>query len=234
VIRRDYILRMIEEFCQALARMRSLKQGQRWAEAEKELESEFQKLIGEGAEAVSRLSETELLASLMKEGPTHLLRDKTFIISSLLKEAGDIAAGKEQIEESQRCYLKALHLVLDVLGRDDASECPEFVPKVELLRELLQDTELPVRTLGMLMQYYERNGEFGKAEDMLFAMLEAEFGHSNIVDFGVAFYKRLLAQSDKALADGNLPRSEVEYGLKEFETWQAERRSGTTRSQSAS
>jgi hypothetical protein len=98
---------MIEEFCQALARMRSLKQGQRWDEAENELESEFQKLIGEGAEAASRLSETELLARLMKEGPTHLLRDKTFIISSLLKEAGDIAAGNEQTEESQRCYLKA-------------------------------------------------------------------------------------------------------------------------------
>jgi hypothetical protein len=121
---------------------------------------------------------------------------------------------------------QSLHLLIDVLGRDDASECPEFVPRVELLRELLQDTELPVRTLAMLMQYYERNGEYGKAEDMLFAMLEAEFGHSNIVDFGVAFYKRLLAQSDKALVDGNLPRSEVEYGLKEFETWQAAHRNG--------
>lgn len=228
MIRRDYILRMIEEFCQVLARMRSLKQGQRWDEAREELESEFQKLIGEGAEAVSRLSETELLAKLMQDGPTHLLRDKTLILSSLLKEAGDIAAGKDQAEESYRCYLKALHLVLDVLGRDDVTECPEFVPKVALLRELLQDAELPVRTLAMLMQYYERNGEFGKAEDMLFAMLEAEFGNENIVEFGTSFYKRLQAQSDKALDDGNLPRAEVEYGLKEFEKWQTERRPGAT------
>src|SRR5262245_5871297 len=98
---------MIEEFCQALARMRSLKQGQRWNEAQDELDSEFQKLIGEGAEAVAQHSETDLLARLMADGPTHLLREKTFILSSLLKEAGDIAAGQDQFEQSRQCYLKA-------------------------------------------------------------------------------------------------------------------------------
>ncbi len=216
MIRRDYILRMIEECIRALARISSLKQGQCWSEASAELDTEFKKLIGDGAQAVARLSETELLARLMQDGPTHALREKTLILTTLLKEAGDVAAAAEGMEASRECYLKALHLLLDVLARSEAFECPEFVPKVEMLRGSLAATPLPVRTQALLMQHYERAGEFAKAEDALFAMLDAEPGNDAIVDFGITFYQRLLAQSDVALDEANLPRAEVVEGLKEL------------------
>jgi hypothetical protein len=217
MIRRDYILRMIEEFMQALSRLRSLKQGQRWNEAADELDSEFQKLIGEGAESIARRSETELLARLMQDGPTHALRDKTFILATLLAEAGDVADSKDQSATSRECHLKALHLLLDVLGRDDVFECPGFVPKVELLRERLCNEPLPLRTLAMLMQHYERTGEFAKAEDELFAMLDAEPDNDTLKGFGITFYQRLLAQSDASLNAADLRRSEVQEGLKELQ-----------------
>jgi hypothetical protein len=73
-----------------------------------------------------------------------------------------------------------------------------------------------MRTQASLMQHYERNGEFAKAEDALCAMLEAEPGNDLILEFGTMFYRRLLVQSDAALARGNLPRAEVEEGLKEL------------------
>jgi len=220
MIRRDYILRMIEEFMQALARLRSLKQGQRWTDAESELDSEFQKLIGEDAESIARLSETDLLARLMRAGPTHALRDKTLILATLLTEAGDVAAGKDRSAAVYQCHLKALHLLLDVLGRDEVFECPGFVPKVELLRERLRNEPLPLRTHALLMQHYERTGEFAKAEDELFALLDTAPDNEKIVDLGRAFYQRLLAQSDTALTAGNLPRTEVEEGLKALQRQQ--------------
>ena len=216
MIRRDYVLRMIEEFMQALARLRSLKQGQRWAEADDELDAEFKKLVGDGAQAVARLSETDLLARLMQEGPTHLLREKTLMLTRLLTEAGDAATAKEQTAESSECYLKALHLLLEVLARDEIVECPEFVPKVEMLVAALQSAPLPVRSAAMLMQHYERTGEFAKAEDALFAMLDAEPDNPAIVEFGITFYERLRSQSDAALDAGNLPRAEVEAGLSQL------------------
>jgi len=74
-----------------------------------------------------------------------------------------------------------------------------------------------VRTHAMLMQHYERTGDFAKAEDELFAMLDAEPDNERLVEFGCAFYRRLLAQSDTALNEANLPRAEVEEGLKELE-----------------
>ena len=217
MIRRDYILRMIEEFMQALARIRSLKQSQHWQEASGELDAELKKLVGDDARAVARLSETELLARLMQDGPTHALRDRTFILATLLAEAGDVAAGKDQSEAGRECHLKALHLLLDVLGRDEVFECPSFVPKVALLRERLRSEPLPLRTLAMLMQHYERTGEFARAEDELFAMLDAEPDSEAIAKLGMAFYQRLRAQSDTTLAAANLPRPEVESGLSELQ-----------------
>ena len=217
MIRRDFVLRMIEEFAQALARINSFKRDKRWGEASETLDTEFKRLIGEGAQAVARLAETELLARLIQNDPTHVLRDKTLILTALLHEAGDVAAAQGRAEESQVCYLKSLHLLLDVLARGEVFECPEFVPKVEMLESALKGAQLSVPTHALLMQHHERTGEFAKAEDELFAMLDAEPDNGAIVEFGVAFYQRLLTQNDTALTAANLPRAEVEEGLKELE-----------------
>lgn len=203
---------------QALSRLRALKQGQRWAEAGDELDAEFKKLIGDGAQSVVRLSETGLLARLLQGGPTHLVRDKTLMLTTLLKEAGDVAAAENREAQSRECYLKALHLLLDVLARGEVIELPEFVPKVEMLVAALSSAPLPVRSAAMLMQHYERTGEFAKAEDALFAMLDAEPDNQAIVEFGITFYQRLLVHSDETLASGNLPRQEIAAALKELHT----------------
>jgi len=68
----------------------------------------------------------------------------------------------------------------------------------------------------MLMQHYERSGQFAKAEDALFAMLEDEPRHPRILEFGIAFYQRLEGRSDASLDAGELPRPEVEAGLTEL------------------
>jgi tetratricopeptide (TPR) repeat protein len=216
MIRRDYILRMIEEFVRALARIHSLKQGRQWPAASAALDEEFKRLVADGAPAVARLSETELLARLMQEGPTQVVRDKTFMLTTLLKEAGDVAAAQGRPDQSRECYLKALHLLLDTLGRGEVSECPAFVPQVEGLVTTL-DAPLPLRTYALLMQHYERTGEFAKAEDALFGLLDAEPDNDAIMEFGIAFYQRLETQSDAALKAANLPRAEVEDGLKEMQ-----------------
>lgn len=221
MIRRDYILRMVAEFLEVLSRIRALKQGQLWSEAHSTLEEQFQRLAGLGPQAVARLTETELLARLIQGESSLAVREKTLILTALLKEAGDVAAGQRQEEESRACYLKGLHLLLDVLARGEVSDCPQFVPRVEVFVAALEDTLLPLPTLAMLMQHYERTGEFAKAEDALFAMFEREPENRNLVDFGISFYERLRQQSDNQLAEGNLPRAELEAGLAELQSKRA-------------
>ena len=216
MIRRDYILRMIEECVRMLARINSLKQGQRWNEAAEALDVEFQRLAGAGAPAVARLSETELLARLIEGEATQTVRHKTLVLTTLLKEAGDVAAGQNRPDESRECYLKALNLLLETLAREEVFEFPEFVPKVELLVAALANDALPLRTHARVMQHYERTGNFAKAEDALFTMLEAEPDNAALVEFGLAFYQRLLAQSDAALDAAKLPRAEAEQARSEL------------------
>ena len=95
-------------------------------------------------------------------------------------------------------------------------ECPEFVPKIEEFVAALQEAPLPLQTQGRLMEHYERAQEFGKAEDALFAMIEAEPGNRAIVEFGIVFYERLAGHSDDSLKEGNLPRPELEASLAEL------------------
>jgi hypothetical protein len=215
MLRRDYILRMIEEFVQALRRIQRLKNSRGWQETDAAIDQEFRRFLGEGAEKVAQLSETELLAKLIEGEPTQSVRDKTLLLIALLQEAGDSAAMQDRGYASQTYYLKALHLLLGILAAGDIFEWPEFVPKVENLLAGLEGSVLPSRTQAMLMHHYERSGQFGKAEDALFAILDAEPAHPKVLEFALAFYERLQGQSDAALLAGNLPRPEVESGLAE-------------------
>jgi hypothetical protein len=204
---------MIEEFFQALSRINSLKKTQEWQEANVAIDREFQRLLAMDAQAVVQLSETELLARVVRGEPTMAVREKTLMVTTLLKEAGDVWAERERQDESRTCYLKGLHLLLDTLGREEVFEYPEFVPKVEEFMIVLRDSPLPLETQARLMQHYELTGEFAKAEDALFAMLDAEPEQTPLLEFGISFYRRLKGKSDAHLADGNLPRAEVEAGL---------------------
>ncbi len=216
MIRRDYILKMIQEFAEALARIRALKKARELGEASMLTEEEFKRITGIDSEALLKLSETELLARLIEREPLHAVREKTFFLTTLLKEAGDIAAAEGRPEESRACYLKGLHLLLGSLARGDAFEQPEFVPKVDLFVAALD--EVPTQTSVLLMEHYERTGQFGKAEDALFAILDGEVNIEFVVNFGISFYERLLGRMDTELDEGNLPRAEVESGLEELRT----------------
>ena len=199
-----------------LNKLRALKARQLLEPAAALTEEELQRLVGLGADAVAQLSETELLARLIQGEPTQAVRTKTLLLATWLKEAGELAAAQGRAKESRSYYLKGLHLLLHALAGSDAGELPEFVPKIESIASSF-DQPLPLESAALLMQHYERTGQFAKAEDALFGMLETEPGNGRVVEFGLAFYQRLECQSDAALEAGDLPRSEVEAGLAELQ-----------------
>ena len=217
MIRRDYILRMIEEFIQVLARINALKKGQLWQEADGAIDAEFKRLVGAGAQAVSQMSGTELLAKIIRGEPTQVVHDKARLLTTLLNQAGAVATAQNRLEEGRACYLKGLNLLLETMANSDTSDFPDFVPTVEAFVLALQGAPLPLSTQARLMQHYEQAGSFGKAEDALFAMLEAGPNEPKFLDFGIAFYQRLARQSDSNLSAGNLSRAEVNAGLADLE-----------------
>ena len=216
MIRRDYILQMIEEFMRALTQIRALRQGRRWQEARQAVDAECEKLAAAGALKLAQLSETELLARLVQDQPTAAVRPRLFLIISLLQEAGDIAGVEGRTEEAREIYLKALHLLLHVSAEEDADGHPAYVPRAEALVQCLADAALPARTQVLLMRHYESTGQLAKAEDILFSILDATTNDPASLEFGAAFYGRILRQNDATLVAGNLPRAEAEEGLREL------------------
>ena len=221
MIREDYILRMIEQLRRVLVSIAALKEQRRWQEITGTLDEQFRELVGATAAEEVGLSDTELLARLMQGESTQFVRDKTRFLIALFKEAGDAAAAQDQKEESRTFYRKGLE---SLLGMDSDEDCPDFVPGLEVFLATLADGPLPARTQAMLMRHYERNGAFGNAEDALFDLLETADDNAAVLDFGIAFYKRLRGQIDSALAGGNLPRQELEAGLAELRQRRAKRK----------
>jgi len=221
MIRRDYIVEMIEEFAQTLMRIRALRQGGRWAEAWQAVDAECEKIAAAGARNLARLSETELLARVAKDQPTQTVRARLFLVISLLQEAGDIATAEGRLEDAREIYLKALHLLLNVSAEQDPAGHPAFVPRVEALVHCLADAPVPVRTQVMLMRHYESTGQLAKAEDTLFSVLDATTNDPASIELGFAFYQRILRQNDATLMAGNLPRTEASEGLRELQRRQS-------------
>jgi hypothetical protein len=201
MIRRDYFIRTIEALGQELQRIESLKDQERWDEAGVAVDAEVKRLTGKEAAEVVKFSEIELLALLMDGEGTQAVRDKAWMLTLLLKQAGDLALAQDRGDEADAFYFKGLHLLLKVLHGADAHEFPEFVPQVELLVNSIS-AELPVETEALLMEHYETTGQFGKAEDALDAILKAQPDN----------------EDDERLALGNLPRAEVEAGLAALRT----------------
>jgi len=145
------------------------------------------------------------------------MESKIFMVVTLLKTEGDTLTAQGKTEESRQYYLKGIHLLLGAFGQTPGRQRPDFVPTVETFVFALRDTPLASTTNAMLMQYYERIGNYAKAEDALFEILEADATRPELLEFGRLFYQRLLNQNDDALSLGNLPRAEVQAGLAELD-----------------
>jgi hypothetical protein len=223
MIRRDYILRQIEEFVAMLAKIAGLAKSEQWQEASAMAAGEFQRLTGVDARQVLRMSETELLARLIQGEPTQAVGQKTFMLAALLKANGDLLASQGRTEDSRQYHLKGLQLLLETFGRAEIAERPDFAPTVEAFLTGLRDAPLPLKTNAMLMLHYERTGEFARAGDALSVMIDTEPGNAGLLDFARLFYQRLLGLGDAVLAVGNLPRSEVEARLSALDARTARR-----------
>jgi hypothetical protein len=222
MIQRDYILRMIEEFRRVVEVIMAYRSEGHWQEVVETVDEQFRRLLGVSATEAIHLSETDLAARLMRGEATQVVRDKMLFLIRLFKEAGDAAVAQDRLDEGHNLLFKGLELRVGTYWGEEPSEHADFALPVEAFTGALAGTMIPPRIQAMLMHHYERMGAFAKAEDALYALLEAAPDNLDVVDWGITFYERLQGRSDDALVAGNLPRSEVEAGLNELKSRKAE------------
>ena len=174
-MKQDFIALRMDEFARLLATIAEFKKAEQWDQVIKVVGENLGRLLGVSPKEFRKLTETGLLAQLIKSGPmaTVWVPYKQIILIALLKEAGDIAAAKDPIKGGSHLYLKALHLLFDALAHGELQkEYAHLVPTVETLLTVLKDSPLPQKTRLGLMREYERRGLSAQAREDLKAALE--------------------------------------------------------------
>jgi len=218
----DYILRQIQLAGQAWARIVRLIKDRQFEPAHMVLDQAYRQLLGLSPEAVLERDPNDLIARLRFDEAPAAGRDKCLALATLLRASGDTAAAQGDSTTATDAYHKALLVLLDAALREPGLALPDSVPTIESLDAELSAHVLPVTTQQELLLYYEQAGIYAKAEDILWAMLQAAPGDCEIVGVGRALYARLQQLGDPALIAGNLPRAEVDGGLVDLDVYAGE------------
>lgn len=220
MMQRDYILRLIEQLGQVWAILYTLVSKGQIAEALLVIDQALQRLVGFSLAEAEALSADDLIALIRLSGSRleeSIVADQLTVLASLLREAADAYAIQGDPDRADNQRLKALHLFLAALTGNGSPSSPQVAEAVEPLLEQLSEYELPARVKDLLWQHFERVGQFAKAEDWLFELLEDDQAEPDTVERGIAFFERLLERSDAELVQGDLPRDEVLAGLAQLQ-----------------
>jgi hypothetical protein len=212
MIRRDYILRIVAELAQVLARVISLKSRQEYEQALREINAALRELRDGNADDLHELSLTDWIPLCRKH--EQAASGLMIAVADLLKEQGDVQVAQGKPDGSARSRALALGLFLEALLNGETFVTVELLGKVEDLFAHVRETLSEPEVWRRLAAYFEARGRFAQAEDALFAWLAA--GDPAAVRDGLAFYDRLAGLNDEALERGDLPRAELEQGRREF------------------
>ncbi len=220
MLRDDYITRLIEKLSVVTVRVNALKLQRQWDEARQAIRDASQQLLGIHPAIIDRLPYRDLIQ--MIGGNRRELR-KGIIVAELLKLEAEIARARGDDAKSFQQSLKSLNILIMVLLEDAQLRSePYYSDQVEALAAAVAEYEIPADSKQLLFQYYEATGKYGKAEDMLYELLEEETGRAAWIEQGIGFYQRLLAKGEAELAGGNLPRAELIEGLERLEKYRLE------------
>jgi hypothetical protein len=211
-MRQDLILRTIDKFASTLAHVEELKKDAQWDELIKYIGININHLLRISPDEFRKLTETGLVAQLIKnESTTTWVPYKKIFLIALLKELGDYATFRDPPRGGRGWYLKALHLLLDAYPRDEMqNECLKLAPKVEVLLSALEGSALPSRTRMLLIRHYEQKGEFMRAKQECLLVLEKVHNNLKLINFCIAFTERISHENDLTLAASGVKRVELD------------------------
>lgn len=209
---RDYLVRLIEEMSTVLGKAMGLRQENKLTEAEWEIDDLYQRRFRLSGSLIHSLSPEDLITMFTFNGV--LESDRVQGVALLLKEQALIDEAKGDLAQANVRRMKALHLLAYASVHGAPLKWIKTKEEINQLVELLQGKVLTASLHQVLWTYYESIGNYAKAEDHLFYLRDRQM---DVTEEGIAFYHRLLEQTDEALEEGGLPREEVLQGLSQLQ-----------------
>ncbi len=150
-MQRDYILRLIEQLGEFLARIVHQRERHAPQEALQSIMAACERLFGMEAVQIFQFTPDQHVAMLTDGEPPENARDKVLMYAALNVEAGECYLTLNQPQLAQQSFLNALRLTLKARRQfpSDAAY-PEFAPRVPALLARLGDAPLDPDTAAAL------------------------------------------------------------------------------------
>jgi tetratricopeptide (TPR) repeat protein len=206
---KDYIMKIIQQFTNAVARIMGLKAENKIEESQVVLTDTLKDFTGLNKEVLEALPYEIILQRV--SGQTNSL--KSLLLAELLNQQADIYEIKGELSRARNLYSKSLNITINVLLKGDNSVLEQNQDKVNGLIEKIGRLDVPRESLLLLFQYYELTKDYAKAEDVLFELIDKTEANKDLLAKGIAFYERLINKDQIDLQKGNLPIDEVLEGL---------------------
>ncbi|KAA3620133.1 MAG: hypothetical protein DWQ05_05230 [Calditrichaeota bacterium] len=212
MIQKDYFMRMIEQFAQALGLILSNKKKERWKEMDENIAATCEKLLGTNYQ-MFRHVETEDLVALLRNGE-FVDSGKAYVLAVLFTEEAEGLDLQNNEKAATSLFLKSATLFIEVVKTGNPTLVPLARLKIPPILKRVEPVVWSVPFRLRLFQYYESVGQFANAENLLFDL--AEENVPGMAESGVLFYGRLQKKLNSELENGNLNRQEVDEGKTDF------------------
>jgi hypothetical protein len=211
MLRRDYLVNMIQEMTEVLGKVFQLKQERKFVEALWEVDELYRDQFRLQSTLLRSLSAKDIVELFRTNG--ELEGDKLQSLARLMKEEGSIYKAKGQQDEAVLSWMKALHLYLAAGNNLADRHLWHLDNEISELMTELKGYRLSGATDQLLLRYQEAEGRFDQAENILFRLL---YEGAIPPHEGATFYERLLEIDPQVLAQGGLPLDEVKEGQEEL------------------
>jgi tetratricopeptide (TPR) repeat protein len=208
----DYLIRMIRQAAAVMAKIIGLKNAGQFLEALQVIDQGLEQTLGMNIDLVNLLDDESLYRVLTTNELLDL--ERLGIIADLFKEEGDILNLQKQKPESDSCYIRSLNYYLIMSNDKNPLHPNELSHKIEELIQKLANFNLPDKTLFDLFCYYENEGEYAKADDILARLATRSNVNADVRNERISFYKRLLKKSPKELSAGGMKIKQIQDKLK--------------------
>ena len=213
MIRRDFVLRTIQQMTQALASVLRLKEHQEYEQALREIGQALRE-FGEGDETPDHRRSFKDWLVLCRKHPESA-GGVMLAVADVLREQGEIFSLQDRTADALCARQLATGLFIEAMLTEECFVSGDLVSKVEQLVEQCSASPQPPELLRRLVAYFGVRGDFARAEDALFEWLET--GDPDAAAEGHTFYERLATMSDETLKQGGLSRAEIDQGSRDWE-----------------
>ncbi len=197
MFRRDYLVRLIEDMTQMIAKVFSLKQERKHTEALWELDELFKRQFRLNSELLRSLSAADIEQLFRSHG--YLEADKLQSAARLMEEEASLLLELEREEEAVMLYTKVFQLYLKSALQGADLKLIGLTERIGMVRERLRSYAWTETAMRDYYAYTEQQGMYAEAENTLYQLLDngkMEYGEA------VQFYQRLQLKLPEDLAKG--------------------------------